>query len=378
MGNQTSYNLSPLNIMGQLSLFLLVSFPLLTIGSEPFSFFDSYAELKAGNKREERSQSGLYTAPNSYQPSISVYQPVDTIDLTNITVPATIIPTFEDVFGFTLAEKTKEDTDALIGYLTQLDQNQEASKLINSEIEANPCIDSLKDMIDLVQGGARIVENAGPDIEQMFATINSLRDERDITILVRGSADILVQLNSLFPKLETFSFYTRCRVSSPHEGLQTLRDQAQLLYRMSLVSDFKFTQQIKDNLLRSALITESVTNFLDHLQRNLAERNCFTGNDFLGDGTLLGAQVMDDLAEVLGVLGYLPSAKETRQYAVFTRSMAESIRKMDDFKIADDCSPGALVRAANYLNDLASLIDEVGLLELGVNLGLVFRLDLLP
>merc|ERR1712106_760407 len=370
MGNQTLYNLCQLNIMGQLSVFLLISFPLLTIGSEPFSFFD--------NKREERSQSGLYTAPNSYQPSISVYQPVDTIDLTNITVPAPTIPTFEDVFGFTLAEKTKEDTDALIGYLTQLDQNQEASKLINSEIEANPCIDSLKDMIDLVRGGARIVENAGPDIEQMFATINNLRDERDITILVRGSADILVQLNSLFPKLETFSFYTRCRVSSPHGGLLTLRDQAQLLYRMSLVSDFKFTQQIKDNLLRSALITESVTNFLDHLQRNIAERNCFTGNDFLGDGTLLGAQVMDDLAEVLGVLGYLPSAKEARQYAVFTRSMAESIRKMDDFKIADNCSPGALVRAANYLNDLASLIDEVGLLELGVNLGLVFRLDLLP
>jgi len=93
---------------------------------------------------------------------------------------------------------------------------------------------------------------------------------------------------------------------------------------------------------------------------------------------MLAAQTMDDFAEAAGVLGYLPSAKEARQYATFTRSIVANLGKLKQFRIIDDCTPGALRRGAGYLNDLANLIDEVGLLELGINLGLVFRLDLLP
>merc|ERR1712106_78050 len=194
---------------------------------------------------------------------------------------------------------------------------------------------------------------------------------------MRGAAVLLIQLDNVLPKMESFTWVRRCS-SSSSERLQSLRDQAQILYSLSFVADFKFTQAIKDNLFQSAIITEAVTNFLDHLGDNLARQDCFTQDDFLGEGTLLAAQIMDDLAEALGVLGYFPTARETRQYALFTRSIAANLGNLKQFRIPDDCSPGALRRGAGYLTDLANLIDGVGLLELGINLGLVFRLDLLP
>merc|ERR1712106_181354 len=428
----------PDNNMGPISLILLISSPFLTLGTEPFTNYESVdtsVDNELDSNRVERSQSiypGAFTAynqplPNTYQPTPTVYQPsapvyqpayqssvpeyqssapvystYDTVppyeetpavieSSSDVILPEEIpvevrtappatttpAPTFEDLFGFNLAEKTREESERLTDIFTQLSQDKEVASIINANIESNTCVDSLEEMLGLIKRGASIIERAGPEMEQIYGTLNKLRNKRNVVPLVRGSADLLLQFETVFPKFETFSLFTRCQPSS-NGGFQALRDQARILYRMSLFTDVKFPQQVKDNLLQSAIITEVVTNFLDHLQENLAKRDCFTGSDFLKEGTLLSAQVLDDMAEALGVLGYLPRAKETRQYSAFVKSIAASLGKLKDFKIDDDCSPGALGRAAENLNSLATLIEEVGQEELGVNLGLVFRVDLLP
>jgi len=78
------------------------------------------------------------------------------------------------------------------------------------------------------------------------------------------------------------------------------------------------------------------------------------------------------------VLGFLPQAKEGRQYAAFTASLKNSIGKTSGFTFPDSCSPGRLNKAASSLSDLAELTAEVGLERLATELGVTFRLDLLP
>merc|ERR1712106_749103 len=428
----------PDNNMGPISLILLISSPFLTLGTEPFTNYESVdtsVDIESDSNRVERSQSiypGAFTAynqplPNTYQPtppvyqlSAPVYQPVyqssvaayqssapvyttyDTVpsyeetpavteSSSDVILPEEIpvevrtappatttpAPTFEDLFGFNLAEKTREESTRLEEIFTQFSQDKEVASFINENIETNPCVDSLEEMLGLIKRGASIIESAGPDMELIYGTLNKLRNERKIVPLVRSTADLLLQFEVVNPKFQTLSLFTSCSKSSV-EGFQALRDQAQIFFRLSLDSGPKFAQEVKDDLYQSAIITEVVTNFLVHLRENLAQRDCFTGSDFLREGTLIAATVLEDIAEGLGVLGYLPRAQETRQYAAFTRSIAASLGKLKEFKINDDCSPGALGRAAENLNSMATLIEEVGLEELGVNLGLVFRLDLLP
>merc|ERR1712106_255401 len=416
------------SIMGHITFCLILSCLKVILMDEPFTHNESSNSVE--NKRVERSQSpygGTFTAFNQpagnpyklsvpVQKSAPVYRPYAnsfTFNVTEFDVPlyepetevvysttteisipdkvaaARIVttsvpttttkpePTFEEIFGFSLAERTRKETDVLRTIFTYLSENNNTAGFVNEAIETNPCVNSLEELMGLIERGGSILEDVGPDIELMYFSLTKLRNERKVSPLIRGSAKLLLQFETVFPKLQTFSLFTRCQASSDG-GLQSLRDQAQILYRMSLVSDPKFTKELKDSLFKSAIITEVATNFLNHLQENLATRDCFTGSDFLRDGTTIAAQVMEDLAEGLGVLGFLPMAQETRQYAAFTRSIVENLEKLEDFKILDDCSPGALSRAAENLISLATIIEESGLEELGVNLGLVFRVDLLP
>ena len=98
------------------------------------------------------------------------------------------------------------------------------------------------------------------------------------------------------------------------------------MQRMSLVDDPVFTTPIKNGLLRSAIITEAITNFLTRFSKYLAQRDCFESRDFVKDGTDIAAELLDGIGEVFGVLGFLPTAKVIRAYADFTRSTAVSTK----------------------------------------------------
>ena len=96
------------------------------------------------------------------------------------------------------------------------------------------------------------------------------------------------------------------------------------------------------------------------------------------DGTDIAGELLDGIAEVFGVLGFLPTAKVIRAYADFTRTTASSLDGLVAGKSEISCSSGALKEAANNLSGVGDIISEVGLEALAVELGVVFRLDLLP
>merc|ERR1711892_3671 len=282
---------------------------------------------------------------------------------------------FKDLVGFNLVGKTKSLSKSFKEGLEILANNENTVKFIDELIETNPCISSLEGIQGLLEQGATVIEKSGTELEEMFVNFVSLSHERNISRLVHGSAKLLLQLESVFPKLESIRLLTRCR-TSPELGINSMRDLAQILYRMSFVKEFP--QSVKDKMMRSALITETTTSFLEHMQENFADMDCFTETDFLGDGMLLAGRTLNDMAEVLGVMGYFPEAKRARQFAAFTRATAATMEKLEGFKISDDCSPGVLGRVASYLQDLATVLDEVGLETLAVHVGIVFRHDLLP
>merc|ERR1712025_13247 len=287
------------------------------------------------------------------------------------------VQTFAEMFGFGFAERTQRESDAVLSYMRTLINNEKAMVFINELVDTNPCISSFEGTIRLLEKATEIAVGAAPEIETLFTSMQELQCTRNVSALVYGSSDILSQLDVLIPKVQVFTFFTKCRVGS-NKGIASMRDLAQILYRMSLVDDPILTTPIKNGLLRSAIITEAITNFLDRFNKFLDQRDCFETQDFVREGVDIAAEVLDGIAEVFGVLGFLPTAKVIRAYADFTRSTAGSLDGLVGNKMEITCSSGALRDAAENLKGIGDIIAEVGLESLAVELGVVFRLDLLP
>merc|ERR1712025_36250 len=395
MGNHNKYSGQGYNIMKL--LFVLAgcfSFPF-TLATDADNDSYDYSDHSEIEKRQTGYASYPVYQSYQYQPSAPAYPtyreapveptyseaPVEEVSEDTVVEVKTIPPpTFQEVVGFGLAEKIGQDTEDAKQFILTIAQNEETLPLVNELIDTNPCVSNLEGYIALVEFFGNIIEENAPELEKIFLALSSLRGERNITILTGTVSDLLLQIDEVYPNLDFETLFLKCG-GSPEKGIKALRDMALIFYKMSQIEEIPFldfNKERKDRLKNTALITEASTNVLDHFRENLAKRDCFTSKDFLGDFVYLTAETLDDLAGALGVLGYLPVARETRQYAAFTASIVSSLEKVSGFRIPDDCSSGKLLKAAKLFKDIADLFSEVGLESLAIELGVTFRLDLLP
>merc|ERR1711892_1075822 len=283
----------------------------------------------------------------------------------------------KELLGFDLINRTRWSTDVMKLNLQIMAQNEVGLQFMKDLIDTNPCVLNQEGFLALIEHGTRVVENARPELEEIIINIASFRGERHVSVILRKSANLLVQIENLFPKLQPITFLMQCK-SSVEEGLYSMRELVLILYRMSETESNIFSEAIKDKMLKSAHIMEVFTNLMDHFQENLSQRDCLTNKNFMGFGVDLAVKTLKDFAEVVGNLGYFPQAKQIRQHAAFTKSSLKTMETMEDFRVPDDCSSGSLTRGATELMGLADIVDEVGLESLAMQLGIVFRLDLLP
>jgi len=114
------------------------------------------------------------------------------------------------------------------------------------------------------------------------------------------------------------------------------------------------------------------------LKINVANIDCYTSEDYLGDTIQLASRTVEDIGQALGALEFYSEAKEVRQYAAFVLSFRDSMEALSEFKMAGDCSPGVLGRNAVIFKEFSNILADVGLTALYKDLGISFRLDLLP
>merc|ERR1712012_1517105 len=85
----------------------------------------------------------------------------------------------------------------------------------------------------------------------------------------------------------------------------------------------------------------------------------------------MGGETMDDLTEVFTTLGDSRNAQRIGKGKAFANKIVRELTKIGEVGLGDlDCSrPGDFSLAADTLDDVATLIDEVGLEELQKRLG---------
>merc|ERR1712106_278632 len=337
------------------------------------------------SKREERSQQYNSNYNSIYQSQQKSFQTTTAQEQglranTNTDNEYATPPSFRELAGFDIVEQMRTSTEYSKHFILTIAQNQETLPLVQELIDTNPCVGDLDGYIGLLERYGKNVELAAPQLEDLFLNFLSVRGTRNMTVLARSASEGLSSLSSALSTLDLTGLFLRCG-GNQEKGIKSMRDMALVLYKISLINDIpfiNFDEEERSTLKNTAQFIEAITNALDHMRKFLINQDCFTSKDFLGDFLSLASEVIYNASEILGVLGFLPQAKEGRQYAAFTASLKDSIGKTAGFTFPDSCSPGRLSKAASSLSDLADLTAEVGLERLGLDLGVTFRVDLLP
>jgi len=247
--------------------------------------------------------------------------------------------------------------------LRSLTSNPEAAQILNKVfIENGGCFNNMDQAFAAIETSTKLFENAGTEIKELVKIVKGISNLTNTPNAVRESAKIIRLLDVLIPKLSPAN--SVCR-STTGEMISSLNSLAALVDELSSKNDLFFSTQKRQSLKSAAIIVYRVTDFLDHVQKSFSKFDHVCSKDketSTGVLNMIG-ELMNDLALLYTALGGETAAAEIRQQGDFVRSVRANINRLEDAGIFTlNCnSPGSTQLVAESLDDLAELIDEVGI-----------------
>ena len=273
--------------------------------------------------------------------------------------------------------------DSLKNTIMFLTKKPEAAPLLEKVFAGRTsCITNIEEAIEAIETTTKMVENAGPELKMLVEYVQEFSKIENISMseVVRQSAKIIGLLDALIPKLSPSS--SSCKPSSA-EDLLSMRNLKSLLIDLSTNDDLYYTPQVRQTLTNSADILSKATTFLEKESHFTFEHFCTEDLDHNKEFIGAVSNVMGDLVELYTELGGDIAVKGIRKQQDFTKKILVSyaicklfyvmvynccilqgkIDKLGDFEpVALDCgSPGVYKMVAKDMEDLAGLMDDIGL-----------------
>ena len=182
----------------------------------------------------------------------------------------------------------------------------------------------MEDTIASVEAGTRVIENAGPEINQLIQTVQAFEKLTDTPTVVRESANILRLLEVLIPKLAPAS-PSACGASND-QVFGSLRSLAALVDELSSSSNLYLIQQTRQQLKSSAGIISRVTTFLTQLHKSFAkfDQLCSSDKEYNIEAFAAIGEMMTSLSGLFGELGGVKDAEQIRKQGDFTKRVVVS------------------------------------------------------
>merc|ERR1712008_552868 len=320
---------------------------------------------------------------NSYRPTAYVHSP------RYISYPLTYnqryLPTYNSGFGLVrssdFVQQTRTQANSLKNTLRSLASIPGANRIINRIIndDDNVCLNSVEEAIEAVETSAKIVESAGPEIKNLIKTVEAFEKITDTPTVVREAANILRLLEVLIPKLAPANVQV-CGASNA-QAFGSLRSLAALVNELSNSNELYMPSQSREELKTSAKIISGVTSFLVKLNKSFTkfDKFCTSDKEYNIEAITAIGEMMTDLADLFAVLGGITDAEEIRKQGDFTKKVVANINKLGNLDLGTlECNkPGSFKVAAETLDDVAQLIEDVGLQTLCNQLDLDLDCDFL-
>merc|ERR1712241_922910 len=265
--------------------------------------------------------------------------------------------------------------------LRQLASNPASAVIVNRIIndKDNICLGNLEDGIAGIEAATKLLERAGGDIKNLIAKVNSFGALTDPATVVRAVADILrivePVVKNIVPENPVIC------AASPDQAFGSLRSLAALVDELSYTNQLALTLEGRRQLKDSASTISAVTTFLGQLRSTFTrfEQICTPDRQYNILAISAVGDLMVNLADMFGTLRGVKQEKQIRNGKEFVNKVVAQLNKIENLGLGEtDCSrPGDFSVAASTMEDLATIIDEVGIeqleQQLGVDLSFVFN-----
>jgi len=304
---------------------------------------------------------------NSYQPTTFVHSPryVSYPHTYNQAYLPLSYPALGLVRSSDFVQQTRAQANSLKTTLRSLASTPGAAKIVNRVINDinNVCLNNVEEAIEAVETGTRIVENAAPEIKQLIQTVGAFEKLTDTPTVIREAANILRLLEVLMPKLAPANPQV-CGASNA-QAFGSLRSLAVLADELSSSTEIYMTQHTRSELRASAKIISGVTTFVTKLNKSFTkfDKFCTSDKEYNIEAITAIGDMMTGLADLFSVLGGIRDAEEIRKQGEFTKKVVANINKLGNLDLGDlECNKaGSFKVAAETMDDLATLIEDVGL-----------------
>jgi len=270
-----------------------------------------------------------------------------------------------------LFEETRKQADNVKSTLRKLASNPGASKYMKKIFQVGDCVQTVEEAIASIENGASIIEKAQPELTRLMSSVKSIDDNSDILQVTKTSAEILRQMESLIPKLAP-SNQNFCG-STFDVTYKTLKTVGDVLYAVSEDKTLGLSKVTKLELKISKEIVDSLTIFLGELRDTFADlrSHCTSHKGYNVRSIQAIGSMLEALADLFKNLGDNEGEKEIREKTSLTKKIAGAIENFPESAVGNlNCnSPGDFEATSRMLEDLAKLIEEVGIDKLKSQLG---------
>jgi len=278
-------------------------------------------------------------------------------------------------FKGNIIERTKAQAQATKSFLRDLDNNPKATKYLNRVFDSSTCLNNMDDAIETIDTAAKLVSYNRHKILKLVTVSESIENEKDTIKLLRSSGDIFRILNDLLPEFKEEPI-RQCR-ASPDDILDESIDLARILEDIANERDLDLDAYTIEDLRDASKILKVTTSFLRKLNSQLSsfKKLCSKNKDYNVNVLNAIGDIMEDMAELFADLGSKDQAQIFRLRGDYVK---KSVDAFSDLYIVTDLecgTPGSLNLLADNLDDLAQIIEEVGIdklsEELNLDLGLL-------
>merc|ERR1711892_1188891 len=244
-----------------------------------------------------------------------------------------------------IVQQARTQADALKKTLRSLARKPEAAPIFEKVFAGNnsDCINNMDQALEAIETSATLFENAGTEIK-------------------------LLILDVLIPKLTPSSI---CQTKSG-DVLNSMNSLGALVNELSSKEDVYYTTHGRQTLKTSAKILSKVTKFLTKESHFKFDHFCTKDKAYNKEFIGSVGNMMNDLADLYTGLGGVTAASELARQETFTKKVVANINKFGDLDLISlDCNtPGSSQLVADTLEDLAGVIEDVGLVNLCKQVGL--------
>jgi len=274
-----------------------------------------------------------------------------------------------------LGQQARRQADSLISTLRDLARDPRASKALDRVFNNDAvCLKNMEEAIQAIQEGSRLMTAAERDLNTLISRVEGMMKMTDEVKVMREVASLFRLLDPLLTKLSPNNPSSKICAASSESTSAYINSLAVMMNEFS--GDFQLVSspQARGMFAETASILVATNGFLRNLKTQTKEfqNSCFADKESTVRGVRAMRNIIDSLADMAGTLGNLNAAEEIRKADTVTDEIVTMIQKINTGSFNNvglDCVTKDFNTAADTMDDIASLVQDIGLDNLKNQLG---------